>query len=470
MSTKRIYLVALLLALVLPILAACGGGSGTDTASTTTGTNNSPAASASPAASGASGASPAATTAGTTQGGTAGAKTDWSKIQVEEGATLRVSTWGNAGEQKVNQDSFARFNQVFPNVKVEYEPIAENFQTTMKADFAAGTNPDVLYIDTSLMTALAPNEQLLDLKPVMDQTGVKLDDYIGQLSEIFIEDDKVYALPKDFGALALFFNDELAQKAGVDPKSVKTWDDWKAAAQKLTTNGVIGQCVAFEVQRLGALMLQKGVQPVQDGKANLTDPKAAEALQFWADLYKNKQATTAKEIGAGWCGEALAQGKVGMALEGGWVAPFMATEYPDIKYTAIPIPTPPDGKQASLVFTNGWGAAASTKYPQAAAALVLYLTSPENQKPIMETGFALPTVKSLLNDPYFQSHPNEKVLAEAGEYGSLAVSVYGGAEVLDDVVKKIDSTAIEPVFLAGTDPKTALEQANPEVQSILDSQ
>lgn len=505
MISKRIYVVVLLLALVLPILAACGGsteggtaasgaasaaasaggatestaasasGAMESTAASASGATESAAASASTEASmsasteASSSASAAASSGGSASGGGAAAL-DLSKLQVEEGATLRVSTWGNPDEQKINQDQIARFNEVFPNVKVEYAPVAQDFQTTMQADFAAGTNVDVLYIDSTLLTQLGGNGQLLDLKPAMDQVGVTQQDFLGEMASLYIQDGKVYALPKDFGALALFVRNDMAQQAGIDPASIKTWDDWKNAAQKMTANGVIGQCVAFETERVGALWLQEGLQPIVDGKANLTDPKFADALNFWKELYTNKQAATAQEVGAGWCGEGLGQGKFAMALEGGWLLPVMKNQYADVDYTAIPIPTPPNGDQGTLVFTNGWGAAANTKYPNAAAALVLFLTSPQNQQAVLQTGFAMPTRQSLLNDPYFQENPNAKVLFEAGQYGKLSDNVFGGPKVKGDVVSKIGTAALEPVFLSGADPAQALQQANQEVQSVLDSQ
>jgi multiple sugar transport system substrate-binding protein len=339
----------------------------------------------------------------------------------------------------------------------------------MQADFAAGTNVDVLYIDSTLLTSLGTNGQLLDLKPSMDQAGVKTEDFLGEMASLYQQDGKVYALPKDFGALALFVRNDMAEKAGIDPASIKTWDDWKNAAAKMTADGVTGQCAAFETERVGALWLQEGFQPIVDGKAMLTDPKAATALAFWSDLLKNKQAAQAKDVGAGWCGEGLGQGKFAMAMEGGWLLPVMANQYKDIKYTAIPLPIPTGGTQSSLVFTNGWGAAANTKYPQAAAALVLFLTSPQNQKAVLDTGFAMPTRASLLNDPYFSENPNAKVLFEAGQYGKLSDNVFGGPAAKPDVVAKIGTAALEPIFLSGADPTQSLEQANSEVQSVLDS-
>jgi hypothetical protein len=38
-----------------------------------------------------------------------------------------------------------------------------------------------MYIDTALMNALAPNDLLLDLKPTMDELGVRQEDYVGRL-------------------------------------------------------------------------------------------------------------------------------------------------------------------------------------------------------------------------------------------------------------------------------------------------
>src|SRR5262249_48924313 len=152
--------------------------------------------------------------------------------------------------------------------------------------------------------------------------------------------------------------------------------------------------------------------------------------------------------GASWCGEAFGKGRVAMTVEGGWMLPFLASPsngFQNIKYTAVPLPVPQGGKEATLVFTNGWAASARTKYPKPAAALALYLTSAANQQPILQTGFALPTVKSLLNDPYFQQNPNAKVLADAPSYGSVADLVFGGPAKKDDVLKPIGDS-FEQIF------------------------
>ncbi|HEU5097400.1 MAG TPA: extracellular solute-binding protein, partial [Roseiflexaceae bacterium] len=395
------------------------------------------------------------------------------KIAVEDGAVLRVSSWGNPSEQKVNTDSFDRFKQLYPNITINYEPQPDQFQTKIKADFSGNTEPDVFYLDSSLMTALAPENLLLPLDDYLAEGGVKTDDYVGDLVSLFQQDGKTYALPKDQGSLALFINNDIAQKAGVDPASLKTWDDVTAAAKKMTSGEgpakVYGMCVDRDIQRGGAFMLQNGNPIVENGKATVDQPTAVDAVNWWYGFKKDGTGQEAKEIGAGWCGEAFGKQQVAMAVEGGWLLPFMADSangFQNVKFTAQPIPTPANGKQATLVFTNGWAASARTKYPKAAAALVLFLTSAANQKPILETGFALPTVKSLLNDPYFEQNPAAKVLAEAPSYGKVADLVFGGPAKKDDVIKPLND-AMERIFTGAQDVQTSLTQGAQEADAVL---
>lgn len=506
MRRGRLLGLLLLLVLILPVIAACGntgdgagttGGTEATTAAGDTDATEAPAVEATEAPAVEATEAPAAETATTAAGAetattatgaettattaTAGAATtggaatgaaaggpDFASMEVEDGAELLVNTWGDPSEQAVNQASFDRFKELFPNVTINYQPVPSDFQTKLKADAAGGTLADVFYLDSSLMTAFAPNDILLDLTEPMQTAGVSQDAYLGELASIFVQDGKVYGLPKDFGALALFVNNDLAEAAGVDPASITTWDAWRDAAEKMTKEGVFGQCSDIDSQRSPALMLQNGVELVADNKANWNSPDAVEAMEFWYGLYRDKFATLKGDIGAGWCGEAFGKQQVAMAMEGGWLIPFMAKEYPDVTYTAIPIPQPDGGEQASLVFTNAWAAKADTQYPKAAAALVLYLTSAQNQKPIMETGFALPTVQSLLEDPFFESRPNEKVLAEAGSYGTPADNAFGGPAKKDDVLKPLGQ-AIERIFLGQGDVKTNLDQAAEEANQVLAS-
>ncbi|MEO5887527.1 MAG: extracellular solute-binding protein, partial [Anaerolineales bacterium] len=74
-------------------------------------------------------------------------------IEVEDGASIVFSGWGDETEQQIYRDSIERFNALYPGVTVDYQPIPADFQTKLKAAMAGGTAPDVFYVDDQLMTA-----------------------------------------------------------------------------------------------------------------------------------------------------------------------------------------------------------------------------------------------------------------------------------------------------------------------------
>ena len=123
-------------------------------------------------------------------------------LEVEDGATITFSGWGDETEQKIYRDTIDRFQALCPGVTVDYQPIPADFQNKLKAQMAGGTAPDVFYVDDQLMNAFQPSGQLLELDDYMAQAGVSRDDFIPQLLTIFTVDGKTYGLPKDWARWA----------------------------------------------------------------------------------------------------------------------------------------------------------------------------------------------------------------------------------------------------------------------------
>jgi len=396
------------------------------------------------------------------------------KIKVEDGATLRFAVAGNATEQKLYQDGVDRFTKVFPNVKVTLEPIPDQYDTAIKAGFSGGTVQDVFLLDGELMGALAPNSLLLPLDDAMSSAGVKTEDYYESLMTLYQQDGKTYGIPKDFGTLVVFVNDAMAQAAGIDPTSIKTWDNLKDAAQKMTAGDgpakTYGMCLNPDIQRYGASILQNGNPIIQNDQTVFNDDKGVAAIDFWYSFKKDGTGELFKEMGKGWCGEAFSGKNAAMVVEGGWLVPFMADPAngaTDIKYSAIPLPIPEGGKPATWLFTNAFAANGKTKYPNAAAALVLFLTGAMNEQALIPSGLAAPSVKALASDPFFANDPVQKVLVAQGEVGQLADVVLGGPIHKGNVIDAINKDGLEPIFLGAQSTKEALDAAAQKVNSVL---
>ena len=166
-------------------------------------------------------------------------------------------------------------------------------------------------------------------------------------------------------------------------------------------------------------------------------------------------------MGAGWCGEAIGKKLVAMTYEGGWMVNFMRTTYPDVVWKAVPLPTGPKG-QADVIFTNGIGVNAATKYPKAAAAFTLFVTGADNQGEIVKTGFAYSTHPSQIG---LVVDPNDAAIAQGGTWPLTRVGYWGPyTGKVNDAI----SHAFERIYLGDQTVDEALAQAQTEVQDALD--
>ena len=384
---------------------------------------------------------------------------------LEDGATVVFSGWGDDTEQQVYRDSIDRFNAACPGVTVDYQPIPSEFQTKVKAAMAGGTAPDVMYIDDQLMTAFASTGQIAPLDDYMAEAGVTREEFIPSLLTIFTLDGKTYALPKDWGTLGLVYLPEAFEEAGIDePTADWTWDDIKTAADAIAKKGEYGGfCMGADWARFAPFAFGNGGAFASDDfkTATLDTPEVKEAATFVGDMKANGSLSTAADVGAGWCGEAIGKKLVGMTTEGGWMVNFMKNDYPDVEYKVVPHPAGPKQK-ADVIFTNGIGVNANSQYPRAAAALALFLTGRDNQAEITKTGFAYPTRPDQLD---LITNDVDKAIAEGSSFPGTRVAFWGPntGKVNDSVGK-----ALERVFSGTQTVDESFAQAQQEVQDVLD--
>jgi len=464
MFKKSYFLLTLLLALVF-ILAACGGGEAEEPGATVetpadTATNETavdePVATEDTAAE---------TATNETAAEEPVAATGDCFMDVEDGATIVFSGWGDETEQQIYRDSIARFNEVCPGVTVDYQPIPADFQTKLKAAMAGGTAPDVFYVDDQLMTAFGPTGQLLPLDDYMAEAGVSRDSFIPSLMSIFTLDGQTYALPKDWGTLGLVYLPDVFAEAGIDePTADWTWDDLKTAAEAIRDNTDKGGfCQNADWARFAPWAFGNGGAYASDDytTALANSDAVKEAATFVTDMYADGSIVTAADVGAGWCGEAIGKELVGMTFEGGWMVNFMRTEFPDVNWKAVELPAGSAGK-ADVIFTNGIGVNAATQYPRAAAAFAIFVTGPENQGEIVKTGFAYSTHPDQLDDVVDE---NDAAIAQGGTFDLTRVAYWGpNTGKINDAI----SQALERVYLKDQSVDEAFDQANEEIQGYLD--
>lgn len=385
---------------------------------------------------------------------------------VEAGAVITFSGWGDESEQNIYKATIERFKAVCPDVTVNYTPIPADFQTKLKAQMAGGTAPDVFYIDDQLMTAFAASKQIMPLDDLMAAAKVTREDFIPALLTIFTKDGATYALPKDWGTLGLIYLPEAFVDAGIaEPTENWTWEDMRTAAKAIAAKGTFaGFCMGADWARFSPFVTSYGggFATKDFTKATLNSPEVIAAATFVADMFAEKSLVRSADVSAGWCGEAIGKKLVAMTTEGGWMVNFMKTTYPEVVWKALPIPAGPKNR-SDIIFTNGIGVNAATAFPKAAAAFVFYATGRDNQAEIVKTGFAYsthPDQADLIVDP------NDKAIAAGGLYPDTIVAYFGpNTGKVNDAV----SQALDRIFLGDQDVVTAFEQAQNEAQTALDT-
>jgi multiple sugar transport system substrate-binding protein len=314
--------------------------------------------------------------------------------------------------------------------------------------------------------------KLLDLSPYMVRDGVKADSYYPSLITPFsCKNGLVYGLPKDWGTLGVFYNKKMFQAAGVPfPSDNWTWNDMRSVAKKLTKPGnaatsVYGITLDAQSQRWLAFLFATGGSVLNsDGtQATVNSQAGVESLNFYSAFQReDHSAVRPADVAAPWAGDAFGKQRAAMALEGPWLIPYLSGQFSSVQYGIAPVPIAPNGKRADLIFTNSWSAYSQTKYPEAAWELIKYMTGKDVQGSQLHAGFALPSLKSLADDSYFQKQPGFKTLFEAATYG-YADNFGPHTGVIHD---KLDQ-AVEKVLLGRADAKSALDIAAQQINNEL---
>ena len=337
--------------------------------------------------------------------------------------------------------------------------VASDLGQQLGQGFAGGTPPDVFYADAARVGDFA---KAGNLHAYGDQ--VKDADFVDSLVQTFTYDGKLQCAPKDFSTLALVINTDLWAKAGLTDADIpKDWAGLEAAAQKLTSGDVTGLVISGEWARVGVWMRQAGGWVVnEDGTAVTADsPENLAALQQVQKMLKSGNLKYAKQVDAGWGGEAIGKGKAAMTIEGNWIRGALSKDFPNIKAKVVELPAGPAGK-GTLLFSNCWGVAAKSKNQAAAVDLVKSMITTEQQMAFAKAFGVMPSTKAG-SEQYAKEFPDDAAFVAGGEYGQGPVNVPGF-----DPVMAAFNTGLEQ--LATKDPKAILAELQKNGDAALKGQ
>ena len=112
---------------------------------------------------------------------------------------------------------------------------------------------------------------------------------------IYSKDGKVYGFPTHVGGTVAFYNTEILEQAGIDYKTIKTWDDYKQAGIKVyeETGKYLGTADTSTGWQSSILLAQQGEDYVDaNGNPRVNSPELIKGFEMLKDLQDNNVIAT----------------------------------------------------------------------------------------------------------------------------------------------------------------------------------
>ncbi len=336
--------------------------------------------------------------------------------------TLRYALW-DSGQQPAYQACADAFTKANPGITVTIEQAGwSDYWSGLTTELVSGTAPDVFTMTLGHYPEFLSKNQILDIQPFV--TADKVDTSIYTTNpDLFVKDGKRYGLPQDGDTIAIFYNKDMFQKAGITDDEIANWTwnptdggTFQKTIAKLTLDsaGRNGLDLKFDKSNVvqwgfmgGQGDASSGAQPdwsafaastgfqLTDGpwttKYHYDDPRVADTVQWWADLHlKYGFAPDSNGLSSGEDSVFLA-GKAAMFPNGSWDISTAAGA--TFKVGFAELPAGPKGRKTPV---NGLAPAiySGTKHPQEAWKWVKFIASPDCANIVGDHAVVFPAIQS----------------------------------------------------------------------------
>ena len=372
------------------------------------------------------------------------------------------------------QELIDAFNAANPDVVVKQEP--QNWgeiYAKAPAAVAAGAGPDMLFAIPDFAPIFKDLGQLDSVADFVAELDAK-HDFVDSAVEAYSYDGGVWAVPMYNMTMHLWYRPSVLEAAGVAVP--KTWDEWKAAAEKLTTDGQFGMGLPankqlYTDQTVYSVMLNGGASEIynEDGSLRFDNPETVAAYDF----YKGMMAYSTPDAPSWTWGEAeacFASRSCAMIMQFTVISTYdtQAEGNPeDLGVAAIPVKNAGDDP-GTIAYANAVMFLSKDEAKrEASKRFISFLLEPENYGRFlnMEPGLFFPVTadgakaESLWSDPMVQKYRSqiETIIANSANgklFGFTSGRVFPAISAIS--AQNVLAETLQNVVVNGTDTAAAV--------------
>lgn len=402
--------------------------------------------------------------------------------------TFATSLYVEEPHQRALDKLLEMYKQVAPHVTVEiYGAGYANYWDNMTTEVMAGNEADIMQMypdNVATYQALRPEGTFVNLDPYFEGTQLK-ELLIGQDACVF--DGQSLAISNyAYGTTGLFYRKSMLQEAGIDPASLVTWDDFKAASKLLTHDdqyamGILTSSHAFVVSewvRQLARIPSNGFY-FPDGEAG---PYTADRINVNSDAVKWAAKEWQDYLLVDKCGkpapdkkdsrEYFWHGVAAFNHDGPWFIGMTEAAYPELMEDIGLIPVPAVVYEGQTYKANPsnypivCSVSKNCENPQEAFDFLAWMATDEAQRVIADCGMIPANREFSSSDEYAKNHQLATI------FNSFIGNQYG--KLINDppiaqlqALQQVMIDACQAIFAGGQDVSTVLDEAAEACKAVM---
>lgn len=263
---------------------------------------------------------------------------------------VNLEVWGVFDDSDAYQEVFTAYRDLNPHVaNITYRKMPiETYKQDLVDALAAGNGPDIFMIRNVWTGGFADK-----MTPAPD-TVLTVKGYQDVFPDVavsdFVRDGKIYAAPTSVDSLALYYNKDLFNAAGI-ARAPTTWEEVTQITPLLTrvnTFGGIDQAgialgtvdnINRSTDLLTALMYQKSGSLLNAGtNLNLNDPETRAALEFYQSFADGSSPTYSWNNEQHYSLDAFSEGTLAMMINYSWHYQTLKQKNAKLNIGVAPLP------------------------------------------------------------------------------------------------------------------------------------